>query len=126
MDNIYKDESVKELIKKDFTIKNNKVKLNPEYTNNLNGILVVYAPWCENCVMSKSMWENLATLFKYKFNIYALNAYNFEDDNQFLMLPLNVSVYPEYKFIKKNGDILPYKGKKIESEITKFIIKNID
>lgn len=126
MDNIYSNEDVKELIKNDFDITKNNAKLQKKITQGLNGILVIYAPWCETCLMTKQMWENLASLFKYKFNIYALNAYNFEDDNQFLMLPLNVSVYPEYKFIKKNGDILPYKGKKIESEITKFIIKNID
>ena len=76
--------------------------------------------------MTKSMWENLANLFKYKFNFYAINAYNFEEDNQYLMLPLNVNQYPEYKFVKKNGNIESYYGKKIESEIIKFIVKNID
>ena len=29
----------------------------------LNGILIVYAPWCSHCVLSKEMWENFADLF---------------------------------------------------------------
>ena len=84
MDNIYRGETVRELVKKDFIIKKNKVKLNTynvfinkKFTEGNNGILVIYAPWCESCVLSKNMWENFARLFKYKFKIYALNTYNF-------------------------------------------------
>jgi len=72
------------------------------------------------------MWENLGSLFKYKFNIYALNAYNFNDGNQDLTLPLDVRSYPSYKFIKKNGEILNYNDRKKEADIIKFIINNID
>jgi len=126
MDNIYNDPIVKELIKKDFIIDNKSINLNKSLTNGLNGILVIYSPQCENCLMSKEMWENLANLFKYKFNIFALNGYNFDDNNHLLTLPLNVSSYPDYKFIDKNGHIHEYKGSLRESEITKFIIKNID
>ncbi len=126
MDNIYIDSNVKELIKNDFNITNKNIELNKIHTDNLNGILVVYAPWCETCVMSKPMWENLASLFKYKFNIYAVNSYNFDDNNQDLTLPLNVETYPSYKFITKSGQIKDYSGKIIESEVIKFIIKNID
>ena len=90
MDNIYSNDNVNELTKKNFIIKPKKISLNPSITKKLNGILIIYAPWCETCVMSKKMWENLAALFKYKFNIYALNAYNFNDRNQDLTLPLDV------------------------------------
>jgi len=126
MDNIYSDDNVNELTKKNFIIKPNKISLNPSITKKLNGILVIYAPWCETCVMSKKMWENLGSLFKYKFNIYALNAYNFNDGNQDLTLPLDVRSYPSYKFIKKNGEILNYNDRKKEADIIKFIINNID
>ncbi len=126
MDNIYSNEDVKELIKNDFDITKNNAKLQKKITQGLNGILVIYAPWCETCLMTKQMWENLASLFKYKFNIYALNAYNFDDNNQDLTLPLDIRTYPSYKFVKSNGEIGNYTGKMIESEIVKFIIKNID
>ena len=60
MDNIYKGETIQELVKKDFIIKKNKVKLNTynvflnkKFTDGNNGILVIYAPWCESCVISK-------------------------------------------------------------------------
>jgi thiol-disulfide isomerase/thioredoxin len=132
MDNIYEEESVKELIKNDFIIKKNKSKLNSynvflnkKLTEGNNGILVIYAPWCENCVISKNMWENLGKLFKYKFKIYALNTYNFEEKNQDMMLPLDIHDYPDYRFVKKSGEIVDYNGKKTEAEIIKFIIKNI-
>jgi len=131
MDNIYKGQSIKELIKSDFNIKHNKLNdtykvfLKKQYTEGLNGILVVYAPWCEHCMLSKDMWENLARLFKYKFKIFALNTYNFRDFNQDMTLPLDVHIYPDYKFVKKNGEIIDYSGEKTEAEITKFIIKNM-
>jgi len=131
MDNIYKGQSIKELIKSDFNIKHNKLNdtykvfLKKQYTEGLNGILVVYAPWCEHCMLSKDMWENLARLFKYKFKIYALNSYNFRDFNQDMTLPLNVTSYPNYKFINRKGEVIDYDGEKSEAEITKFIIKNI-
>jgi len=126
MDNFYNDSLVKELIKNNFNIKKDQISIKKKLTNNLNGILVVYAPWCETCMISIQMWNSLANLFKYKFNIYAVNAYNFDDNNQDLTLPLNVSIYPSYKFIKKDGKIMDFKSKVMESEIIKFIVKNID
>jgi len=125
MDNIFSGFSVQELVKKDFKIEKNKVFLNKKLTDGLNGILVIYAPWCDHCQLSKDMWENLARLFKYKFKIYALNTYNFRDNNQDLTMPLDVHIYPEYKFVKKNGEIVNYTDEKTESEIIKFIIKNM-
>ena len=132
MDNIYKGETVRELVKKDFIIKKNKVKLNTynvfinkKLTEGNNGVLVIYAPWCESCVLSKNMWENFARLFKYKFKIYALNTYNFRGMNQDMTLPLDIHVYPDYRFVKKSGEVVDYNGKKTEAEIVKFIVKNI-
>lgn len=126
MENFYSNDNVRELIKKNFIIDKKSIRLDPLLTNQLNGILVAYAPWCETCAMSKQMWENLGSLFKYKFNIYALNTYNFDDNNQDLSLPLDIRIYPTYKFINKNGNIFEFKNSKSESDIIKFIVKNID
>ena len=70
MDNIYKGETIRELVKKDFIIKKNKDKLNTynvflnkKITEGNNGILVIYAPWCESCVISKNMWEKHINVF---------------------------------------------------------------
>jgi len=131
MENIYNGSNVKELIKSDFNIKYNKLNdtykvfLKKQYLDGINAFLVIYSPMCEPCVLSKDMWENLARLFKYKFKIYALNSYNFRDFNQDMTLPLNVTSYPDYKFIDRKGEVLDYDGEKSEAEITKFIIKNI-
>jgi len=131
MENIYNGSNVKELIKSDFNIKYNKLNdtykvfLKKQYLDGINAFLVIYSPMCEPCVLSKDMWENLARLFKYKFKIYALNSYNFRDFNQEMTLPLNVTSYPNYKFINRKGEVIDYDGEKSEAEITKFIIKNI-
>jgi len=126
MDNIYLDNSnVIELINNNFLINKKQITIKKDITKNLNGILIIYAPWCTHCVISKNMWENLADLFKYKFNIFALNTYNYREKNQNLVLPLNIKVYPTYKFVLKNGDIKEYKGGKNEDEIINFIMKNL-
>jgi thiol-disulfide isomerase/thioredoxin len=125
MENIYnRNEGVKELKENQFIINKNKIILKTEYTNNLNGILIVYAPWCSHCVLSKDMWENFADLFNYKFNIFAVNTYNYRADNQKLVIPLNIKYYPTYKFINKNGNIKDYTGGKTEDQFLNFIIKN--
>ena len=126
MDDIYLENSnVLELINKNFLINKKKITIENNITKDLNGILIIYAPWCTHCVLSKNMWENLADLFKYKFNIYALNTYNYREKNQNLVLPLNIKVYPTYKFVLKNGEIKEYKGGKNEDEIINFIMKNL-
>jgi len=125
MDNIFEGESVKELVKKDFKIDKKKVYLKQGLTEGLNGILVIYAPWCDHCQLTKEMWQNIARLFKYKFKIYALNTYNFRDNNQDMTLPLDITIYPAYKFVRKNGEVLNYDAESSEPEVMKFIIKNM-
>ena len=68
MDNLYKCSDISELIKDDFIMdKKMKLKLKPKITDGLNGLMIIYAPWCSYCVSSKNMWINMARLFKYKF-----------------------------------------------------------
>ena len=125
MDNLYKCSDISELIKDNFIMdKKMKLKLKPKMTDGLNGLMIIYAPWCSYCVSSKNMWINMARLFKYKFKIYAFNSYNFRDSNNELTIPLDIRTYPVVKFIRRDGSILNYRYDESESEITKFIIKN--
>ena len=86
MDNLYKCSDIVELIKDDFVV-GKKLKLKSKMTDGLNGLMIIYAPWCSYCVSSKNMWINMARLFKYKFKIYAFNSYNFRDSNNELTIP---------------------------------------
>lgn len=122
MENIYKNTDVIELNYNDFTFKNNTIYI--QNNNKLNGILVIYAPWCSYCVISKDMWTNFADLFKYKFNIFSLNTYNFKENNQNILKHLDISSYPTYMTINKNGKIELYDGKTTEQDLLKYIIKN--
>lgn len=124
MKDLYNSE-ILSLVKKDFIINNKNILLKKELTSDLNGLLIIYAPWCNYCVLSKDMWNNLATLFKGKFKIYSLNSYNFRDENHKLTIPLNIRTYPLIKFITKKGNIIDYNCEESDSELTKFIIKNI-
>ena len=126
MDNIYSNDlNVIELIKKDFIISKNSIKINEKINNNLHGILICYAPWCSHCVLTRDLWIKLSELFKSKFNFFSLNTYNFNDKNQDLVKNLKISVYPTYKLIDKNGYIQDYYGGKKEDEFIQYIMAKI-
>lgn len=126
MDDIYSgSDNIFELTKKDFII-DDKIKLKKDFYNDINGIIIVYAPWCSHCVLSKEMWENLSNLFKYKFNFYAVNTYNFDGKNQDLVKPLNITIYPTYILIDKNGELKKYEGSKTENDFIKLIMSNLN
>ena len=129
MENIYgKKEGIIELKKSNFEISKNKKKiyLNENILDNLNGLIIVYAPWCSHCVLSKDMWINFSDLFRYKFNIFALNTYNYDDKNQDLVTLLDVHIYPSYITINKDGKLKKYNGRKNEDAFLKYILKNIE
>jgi len=45
MDNLYKCSDIVELIKDDFVV-GKKLKLKSKMTDCLNGLMIIYAPWC--------------------------------------------------------------------------------
>ena len=126
MENIYSNDSnVIEVIKKDFIISKNSIKIKENINNNLDGILICYAPWCSHCVLSSDLWIKLSELFKSKFNFFSLNTYNFNNKNQDLIKDLNISVYPTYKLIDKNGIIKDYNHGKKEDDFIQHIMTMI-
>jgi len=125
MEDLYSgSDNIFELTKKDFNI-NQEVTLKKEFCQGIKGIIITYAPWCSHCILSKEMWLNLSNLFKYKFNFYALNTYNFEGGNQDLVKPLNINIYPSYFIINKDGSLKKYKGGRTENDFVEMIMANL-
>jgi thiol-disulfide isomerase/thioredoxin len=124
MENIYDiDSPVKELIFNDFDFSNNKISIKNKKLKNKNSFLIFYAPWCSHCVESKEMWEDIACMFEDIIYIYAINCYNYFDNNQELVEPFNISYYPTIKFVKEN-EIIDYKDKKDKDTIVSFLLSN--
>ena len=124
MNNIYSDEdNIKELTFEDFNQK--PLTLKKKFCL-LNSLIIVYAPWCSHCVITKEMWINLSNIFKYKFNIYSLNTYNYDNNNQKLVKPLDISIYPSYFYVNKEGILKKYEGKRSENDFIEFILKHLD
>ena len=71
------------------------------------------------------MWIDLSNLFKYKFNFFALNTYNYSKKNQDLVKPLDIKIYPSYWIINKDGELKKYEGGKTENDFVEFIMANL-
>jgi thiol-disulfide isomerase/thioredoxin len=124
MENIYNiDSPVKELIFNDFNISNNSISLKNKKLTQKNSFLIFYAPWCSHCVDSKEMWEDIACMFDDIISIYAINCYNYFDNNQELVELFNISYYPTIKFVK-NNEIIDYKEKKDKDTIISYLLSN--
>jgi thiol-disulfide isomerase/thioredoxin len=124
MENLYDINSpVKELIYKDFSISKEKISLKNKNLTNKNSFIIFYAPWCSHCIDSKYMWEDIACMFEDIINIYAVNCYNYFDNNQDLVEPFDINYYPTIKFVK-NRNIIDYSGKMEKDSIISFLLDN--
>jgi thiol-disulfide isomerase/thioredoxin len=124
MENIYNiDSPVKELVFNDFDISKNNISIKNKKFTEKNSFLIFYAPWCSHCVDSKEMWEDIACMFDDIISIYAINCYNYFDNNQDLVEIFNISYYPTIKFVK-NNEIIDYKEKKDKDTIVSYLLSN--
>lgn len=69
------------------------------------GLLVVYAPWCQYCQAMEAEYEKLAAeasipLFKYRG----------DEDREFVSAELNTAAFPTINFITKNGKVVKYES----------------
>jgi len=117
MDDFYKKSSVITLIKTDF---DNKKVVNKDFKNK-NGLIVFYAPWCSHCQAMIDMWKNIATTFKYRFIIGAVNVEDVDHDNGKLLKTFNIGKYPTIKYVTKTGNVVKYTGVRTEDDLLFFI-----
>ena len=67
------------------------------------------------------MWEEIATQFKNKFFVTAVNVENIKFDNDLLRLKYNVKLYPTVFYVTKNGILHKYEGILDKDDIICFI-----
>lgn len=100
--NLYDETIIKELIYKDFDIKNHTLK--EKDLIKLNGIIIFYSNFCSSCKKYFNMFVNIAEMYSKKINLYAINCNNVKDENDSLIGDFKIRQYPEYKIII-NGKI---------------------
>lgn len=122
MDNLFPIRSgVPELVNAQFIRKKNGIFLNLKISKKQQGLIMFYSPYCKSCETMKEKWAELATLFKNRFFISALNVENDYMENENIRADLRITQYPTIKFIQKSGKIVDYKGQQTINEIVHFI-----
>jgi len=122
-ENFYdKIEEIDELTFNDLLCSNNQIKLKKE--PKLNGIIIIYAPWCFKCFSMITYWNNISNLFKYKIKIMAYNTYNHLTKNEKLGYYIKLDKYPKYFFFHKNNNKLEEIEFKNEIDIENWISLN--
>lgn len=109
---LYKNKEIKKLTIKDIN--------NPNFKN-LNGFLVIYAPWCSHCKKQESTWYTINREFKYIYPVFVLNG-NLKQ-NEPLLKKLDITHFPTIFTIKK-GEIKPYLFSTDENDLKIFLWSN--
>ena len=105
----YIDSGVEELKYSDFKINKKKIILKKK-NNNLNGLVIVYAPWCKHCKEIVDTWSELAIENMYRFYIASINSEDLKNKNDHITSKLKVIEYPTLFSIKKSGLLTKYVG----------------
>lgn len=113
------------LHKNDFDInfKDKKVKIIQEEFNNKNGLIVFYRKNCQSCIDNIPKWSKIASMFKYKFPIGAVDC---DDDfGNDLRILLNITSFPSVKYTTKNGNIINFNESLDEDDLIFYIYNKI-
>lgn len=116
-----KTSSVKELKYRDFKYVNNKPILKHKKFKGKNGMVLVYAPWCQHCKGFTETWNDLAQQYNYIFPLGAINAEDIDNRNHQLSSDLSVKAYPTIFYVSKNGRLTKYKHDETRDELIYFM-----
>ena len=112
------------LNKYDFIFKKKKIyMLNEEYKNKI-GLIVFYKKKCKHCISSKNKWLNIASMFKYKFPIGAIDCDTIFGND--LKIELNIKFVPNIQYVSKNGTISKFKEDTEEDDLIFYIYNKIN
>ena len=132
--NINKDEKAKSLYKdiygnekgiKELNLSNFNYKDKILSINQNKGLIVFYAPWCKHCKKIANLLIKLALSNINLFNIYAVNAENLEDGNDYVCTYAGIKGFPTLKYILPDGTLKDYEHEYTQDNLIYFINMNI-
>lgn len=113
------------LYKKDFNINYKKKKFNviQEEFINKNGLIIFYKKKCKKCIDNIPKWCKIASMFKYKFPIGAVDCDN--DFGNDLRILLDIIYFPNVKYTTKYGNIINFNESLDEDDLIFYIYNKI-
>ena len=91
-----------------------------------NKIIIFYLPSCKNCEKIIKIWNDLSERFNYTFNFYAVNCYDFDNDNDLVCNKFKIKNYPNIKYYLDNKNkIYEYDGLLNRDDLFYFLCKYI-
>lgn len=85
------------------------------------GLIMIYAPWCGHCRNMIDTWKDLATQFRYRFTIGAVNSENINAKNSDILKAFKVKYFPTVKFINEKGKVRKFDGMLNKDDLLYFI-----
>ncbi len=118
------DDFVIELKKKDFNIKNNKLKIKNKDFNDNKSLIIFYAPWCAHCRNIYSDVRELSISNLYKFKIGAVNINDINNKNYLLSDILQIKSIP-CVYVIKNKELIKFNKEINYENLFYYISMNI-
>jgi hypothetical protein len=95
------------LTRKDFDIKEDGVHINNHSLDNVDGCLIIYAPWCPHCQSKDTPVNNAINIMKeFKINDYKIAVANGDDpEMRDVLMKINCAGFPSfYHILCKNKE----------------------
>jgi len=112
-----------ELRPSDFSIKNSRLYINGQTTNNKPGMLLIWADWCPHCHAFLPTFQELSEKLGKDFVCASIEHAQFKN-NGLLNKALDFEYFPTLKFFDQKGMIMAtYNGDRKKSELLREICK---